>query len=245
MTSKVLGTSLQPLHAQMLSCRSLTSLLLHACDVTDSNHPLHVIASDSVELIAQHSLRQVLAAASSSPSSLDSTLPCSLFLASAVASRAGQSAPHNLLLYVRPSYFLRIFCEGQHIFISQDLVYCCSGLVAQVTTTASSRLRFRIGADRLLFRRQWQLQLLHRFSFASYISYQCLFIFHSPATACRRSNFRTQFELLCAVSLSPRTPPSWAAHCSPSSGGSSRCCICLLVDVGYACCSHGDNSCFL
>jgi hypothetical protein len=56
------------------------------------------------------------------------------------------------------------------------------GLVAQVIATASSRLRFRIAADRLLFRRQWQLQLLRRFSFASYISYQCLFIFHSLDT---------------------------------------------------------------
>ncbi len=143
------------------------------------------------------------------------------------------------------SYFLRILCEGQHVFIRRGFVYCCSGHVAQVTATASSRLRFRIAADRVLCRRQRQPQLLHHFSFASHISHQCLFIFHSPATACRRSNFRPQFELICAVSLSPRAPPSWAAHCSPSSGGSSRYCLCLPVDVGYVGGSHGNSSCFL
>jgi hypothetical protein len=111
MTSNVLGTYMQPLYTQMLSCRSLTSLLLHACDVTDTNHPLHVIASDSVELIAQHSLRQVVAAAASSPSTSDLSLPCSLFLASAVASRAGFCSPHNLHFSVPRSYFSGYFAR--------------------------------------------------------------------------------------------------------------------------------------
>jgi hypothetical protein len=80
----------QPLYVHMLAARSLASLLLLACDVTEGSHPLHGIASDSVELIASHALQQVLAVASSSPPSLHSSLPYSLFAAAAVASRAGE-----------------------------------------------------------------------------------------------------------------------------------------------------------
>ena len=82
--------SLKPMYMNMLACRSVSSLLLHACDVTDSSHPLHVIASDAVELIASHVVQQVRAAASSAPSSQHASL---LFVAAAIASRAGAYGP--------------------------------------------------------------------------------------------------------------------------------------------------------
>jgi hypothetical protein len=82
--------SQKPVFMKMLACRSVSSLLLHACDVTDSSHPLHVIASDAVESIASHVVQQVRAVASSAPSSQHASL---LFVAAAIASRAGAYGP--------------------------------------------------------------------------------------------------------------------------------------------------------
>jgi hypothetical protein len=86
-------TTLQPLYVHMLAARSLASLLLFACDVTEGSHPLHIIASDAVELIASHAVQQVMTVASSSPPSLSYPL----FAAAAVASRAGDSTVVHVL----------------------------------------------------------------------------------------------------------------------------------------------------
>jgi hypothetical protein len=73
-------------HCQMMrASRSLASLLLHACDVIDSIHPLHAIASDTVETLAAHAAKEVATIASSPASSMSRAL----FVASAIASRAG------------------------------------------------------------------------------------------------------------------------------------------------------------
>ena len=73
-------------HCQIMrASRSFASLLLHACDAVDSTHPLHTIASDTVEALAAHASQQVMAASSLPQSSLS----CALFVAAAVASRAG------------------------------------------------------------------------------------------------------------------------------------------------------------
>ena len=76
-------------HNQISASRSLSSLILHACDAVDSSHPLHSIACDTVESIAEFAVREVEAVTSSPPSSALSSLPCLLFAAASIASRTG------------------------------------------------------------------------------------------------------------------------------------------------------------
>jgi len=67
--------------------RANTSLLLHACDGVDITHPLHIIRSNAVEILAARAVQHVSAAAAAvSPSPSSS---CSLFVAAAVAMRTG------------------------------------------------------------------------------------------------------------------------------------------------------------
>jgi hypothetical protein len=95
-------------HSQMSASRFLSSLILHACDAIDSSHPLHVIASDTVESVAAVAVREVEAVSSSPPSSASSSLPCTLFVAAAIASRTGsppspsppQAFKHCIVIYI-------------------------------------------------------------------------------------------------------------------------------------------------